>query len=56
MRGGEGEWGRCPRAILAPPSSQPPVAALPPPPPPRRPYFTLKDSVMDPSYDGPDMT
>lgn len=21
-----------------------------------RPYFTLKDSVMDPSYDGPDMT
>ena len=21
-----------------------------------QPYFTLKDSVMDPSYDGPDMT
>lgn len=21
-----------------------------------KPYFTLKDSVMDPSYDGPDMT
>jgi hypothetical protein len=20
-----------------------------------KPYFTLKDSVMDPSYDGPDM-
>ena len=33
--------------------------AFPPFQPPQiynwKPYFTLKDSVMDPSYDGPDM-
>ena len=43
----------------------PPTPSLPPPSPPQElndliynwaPYFTLKDSVMDGGYDGPDMT